>query len=162
MGQNSIISPTFCICWTGATLRPLLRRLSTTWFQHFWLQQILSQHYFISTLLYSTPIVFNTTLFQQAPFQHTLLSTHLVLNNFCIQHYLISTIMDSTPLDFNNNGFNNPCFQQTWIQQSLFSTSLVSTILFFNNTSRLSSNNICQTYSGSVWWIIESHHCVNH
>ena len=112
-----------------ATSQPLHRRLNTTWFRHFWIQQILSQHYLISTLLNSTPLVFNTTIIQQAPIQHTLHSTHFALKKNCIQHFLIWTIMDSTILDFNNHGFNNPCFQQTWIQPSLFSTNLDSTIL---------------------------------
>ena len=102
----------------GATSRPLPAGLNTTRFQHFLIQHFFFQHYLISTLLHSTPIVFNTTLIQQAPIQHTLHSTHLVFNTF----------LYSTLLDFNNHGFNTTCFQHLWFQHSLFST-----ILVFNN-----------------------------
>ena len=106
-------------CEGGATSRPLPAGLNTTRFQHFLIQHFFFQHYLISTLLHSTPIVFNTTLIQQAPIQHTLHSTHLVFNTF----------LYSTLLDFNNHGFNTTCFQHLWFQHSLFST-----ILVFNTT----------------------------
>ena len=114
----------------GATSRPLLRRLNTTWFQHF----------FNSTNSFSTLLDFNTSAFNTSCIQHysnstSTYSTHLAFNTPCIQQFLYSTL-----LDFNNHGFNTTWFQQSWIQQSLFSTNLDSTILVFNT---LGFNNPC-------------------
>ena len=94
--------------------------------QHFLVssQQILTQHYLISTLLHSTMLVLYTTHIQQATLQYTLYSTNLAFNNSCMEHYVISTIMDSTIPVSTHLEFNNPCFKQAWVQQSLFSTHL--------------------------------------
>ena len=75
----------------------------------------------------------NTTRFQHFCIQHILYSTLLLFNKHLFNTPRIQQLLYSTLLDFNNHGFNSTQFQQSWIQHSLFSTNLDSTILVFNN-----------------------------